>query len=277
MRYTKMHGAGNSFVILESLHGELTGEDLSVLALRLCDPSRGPGADGMIVLAPPAADEDFSMLFYNADGSTGEMCGNGARCVARYGFEHGLVRDGEHIRFRAPAGEITARRIDEENFEVRLNDPSVIDLCRAAESDAGTVLCSYVELGDPGIPHAVVRVFDDAFADLDALREKGRALRHSPAFPRGANVTFASVDENDRVRAITFERGVEDFTLACGTGCGATAVSLCLLGDVAGERVTVDMPGGTLSVSLRREGDTVRDILLTGPTAVVEEGEFALN
>ena len=277
MRYTKMHGAGNSFVILESLHGELTGEDLSVLALRLCDPSRGPGADGMIVLAPPAADEDFSMLFYNADGSTGEMCGNGARCVARYGVEHGLSRNPEQIRFRAAAGEITARRIDGVNFEVRLNDPSVIDLCRPAESDAGTVLCSYVELGDPGIPHAVVRVFDDVFTDLDSLREKGRALRRSPAFPRGANVTFASIDENDRVRAITFERGVEDFTLACGTGCGATAVSLCLLGDVAGERVTVDMPGGTLSVSLRREGDTVRDILLTGPTAFVEEGEFALS
>ena len=190
MRYTKMHGAGNSFVILESLHGELTGEDLSVLALRLCDPSRGPGADGMIVLAPPAADEDFSMLFYNADGSTGEMCGNGARCVARYGVEHGLSRNPEQIRFRAAAGEITARRIDEEYFEVRLNDPSVIDLCRPAGSDAGLVMCSYVELGDPGIPHAVVRVFDDVFADLDSLREKGRALRRSPAFPRGANVTL---------------------------------------------------------------------------------------
>ena len=210
MRYTRMHGAGNSFVILENLHGELSGEDLGALALRICDPDSGPGADGMIVVTPSEGDEDFGMLFYNADGSKGEMCGNGARCVARYGVEHGLSRDPGHIRFHAPAGEITARRIDEENYEVRLNDPSVIDLCRVAGSDAGTVLCSYVELGDPGIPHAVVRVFDDAFSDLDALREKGRALRRSPAFPRGANVTFASVDENDRVRAITFERGVED-------------------------------------------------------------------
>ena len=277
MRYTKMHGAGNSFVILENLRGELAGEDLGVLALRICDPGRGPGADGLIVVMPPEGDEDFSMLFYNADGSTGEMCGNGARCVARYGVARGLVREKDHIRFRAAAGEITARRIDEETYEVRLNDPSVIDLCRLAESDAGLVPCSYVELGDPGIPHAVVRVFPDAFDDLGALREKGRALRQSRAFPRGANVTFAAVDGNDRVRAITFERGVEDFTLACGTGCGATAVCLCLLGDVRGDAVTVDMPGGALSVSLRREGDTVRDILLTGPTALVEEGELALN
>ena len=272
MRYTKMHGAGNSFILTDALHGELAGEDLGVLARRLCSPLTGPGADGLIVLVP-AEDADVGMLFYNDDGSTGERCGNGARCLARYAVEHGLARDDQDVRILAPAGLVRARRIGREIYEVRLNDPSVVDLHREAEGED----CAYVELGDPGIPHAVVRVFDDVFADLDSLREKGRALRRSPAFPRGANVTFASIDENDRVRAITFERGVEDFTLACGTGCGATAVSLCLLGDVAGERVTVDMPGGTLSVSLRREGDTVRDILLTGPTAFVEEGEFALS
>ena len=88
MRYTKMHGAGNSFLLTESLHGELQGEDLSGLALRLCDARTGPGADGLIVLVP-AAEADFGMLFYNADGSLGEMCGNGARCLARYGVEHG--------------------------------------------------------------------------------------------------------------------------------------------------------------------------------------------
>ena len=274
MHVTVMHGAGNSFVIPTLASGTLQGGDLRILALRLCAAKK---TDGMIVLTP-AADEgaDLDMLFYNSDGSLGEMCGNGARCAARWGFEHGLVEDETAIRIRATAGLVTARRISGELYQVRLNDPSVVDLGRLAQSDAGLTPCSYVELGDPGIPHAVVRVFDDAFANLDALREKGRALRRSEAFPRGANVTFASIDENDRVRAITFERGVEDFTLACGTGCGATAAALCLLGDVAGETVTVDMPGGTLSVSLRRAGDTVRDILLTGPTALVEECELAL-
>ena len=96
MRYTKMHGAGNSFVLTENLHGELQGEDLSGLALRLCARSE---TDGMIVIVPAAADAaDFGMLFYNADGSLGEMCGNGARCIARYGVEHGLARDPEQIR-----------------------------------------------------------------------------------------------------------------------------------------------------------------------------------
>jgi len=269
MRYTKMHGAGNSFVLTENLHGELQGEDLSVLALRLCDENTGPGADGMIVVIP-AADADFGMLFYNSDGSLGEMCGNGARCIARYGLERGLAPDPEHIRIRATAGLVTGRRVSETDYQVRLNDPSVIDLHRLAEGAD----CAYVELGNPGIPHAVLEVGADAFEDLDALRERGRKLRHSAAFPRGANVTFACLTGENRVRALTFERGVEDFTLACGTGCGATAVSQILRGHIPGETVEIDMPGGHLSVQLHREGDSARDILLTGPTAVVEAGEI---
>ena len=269
MRYTKMHGAGNSFVLTENLCGELQGEDLSVLALRLCDGKTGPGADGLIVLVP-AEGADFGMLFYNADGSLGEMCGNGARCVARYGFEHGLAKEAGNIRILATAGLVRACRVSEEQYRLRLNDPSVIDLHRAAEGED----CAYVELGEPGIPHAVLEVGPEAFDDLNALRERGRALRHSSAFPRGANVSFACLTGENTVRAITFERGVEDFTLSCGTGCGAMALSLILRGRIPGERAEIDMPGGHLSVQLTRAGDSVRDILLTGPTAVVEEGRF---
>ena len=271
MRYTKMHGAGNSFVLTENLHGELQGEDLSVLALRLCGGKTGPGADGLIVVVP-AADADFGMLFYNSDGSLGEMCGNGARCIARYGVEHALVRDAENIRVQTTAGLVTGRRVTEELYQVRLNDPSVIEVHREA---AGTD-CAYVELGDPGIPHAVVEVGPEAFEDLDALRERGRRLRRCTAFPRGANVSFACPTDEGRVRAITFERGVEDFTLSCGTGCGAIAVSLILRGRVPGEALEIDMPGGRLRIELTRTADRVRDILLTGPTAVVETGELSL-
>ena len=271
MRYTKMHGAGNSFVLIGDLRGELRGEDLSVLALRLCDPKTGPGADGMIVVTPPQGDEDFGMLFYNSDGSAGEMCGNGARCLARWGVEHGLARDAGEIRIRAAAGEVRARRVTEELYELRLNDPSVIDLHREAAGER----CAYVELGEPGIPHAVLEVGEEAFSDMNALRERGRRLRRSPAFPRGANVSFVCPLGEGRVRAITYERGVEDFTLSCGTGCGAIAVSLLLSGRVEGDALSVEMPGGTLSVSLRRCGGGAEDLLLRGPTAVVEEGELA--
>ena len=272
MRYTKMHGAGNSFVLTENLHGELEGKDLSILALRLCSPESGAGADGMIVLTPGTEDADFGMLFYNADGSLGEMCGNGARCIARYGVEHDLAPDPEHICISTTAGPVFGRRITTELYEVRLNDPTVVDLnCEAAVGD-GYVRCSYVELGSPGIPHAVVLTEASELEDLNTLREQARALRHSPSFPKGANVTYAALTGAICVRAVTFERGVEDFTLACGTGCGATAVSLILGGRVPGERLTVDMPGGQLCVRLRRNGGTVSDILLIGPTAVVCEG-----
>ena len=109
------------------------------------------------------------------------------------------------------------------------------------------------------------------------LRERGRQLRHSPEFPKGANVTFFAPTGENSVRAITFERGVENFTLACGTGCGATAVSLMLRGLIPGDTLVIHMPGGTLSVRVNRTGDTIHDIFLTGPTAIVEEGEVSVS
>ena len=274
--YTKMHGAGNSFILTESLHGELRGADLHGLALRLCSPETGPGADGMIVVLPPEGNADFRMLFYNSDGSVGEMCGNGARCIARYGVEHRLARNPENIRILTDAGLVSGRRITYELYEVRLNDPSVIDLNRTAVTESGSFPCSYIELGSPGLPHAVVDAVPEAFNDLDTLRECGRELRHSPSFPKGANVTFACITGPKSVRAVTFERGVEDFTLACGTGCGATAVSLILRGIISGDTVDIEMPGGQLSVTLTADGNAARDLLLTGPTCVVETGSFFL-
>ena len=268
-----MHGAGNSFIILEDIRGGLAGGDLSVLARRLCDPASGPGADGMIVVVPDA-EADFGMLFYNSDGSTGEMCGNGARCVSRYAVEHGISADPEDIRFRAPAGLVRGRRIDGELYEVRLNDPSVVELRREAQTGSGAELCSYVELGSPGIPHAVVEVGPAELWDPDSLRERGRALRRSPSFPRGANVTFVCVTGQHSIRAVTYERGVEDFTLACGTGCGAAAVALLLGGRLPPGILEVEMPGGRLSVRLSVEDGAARDIYLTGPTALVCEGEL---
>lgn len=282
MHYVKMHGAGNSFVILENNHHELEGQDLGALARRLCSVETGPGADGLIVITEGPGNMDFGMLFYNSDGSLGEMCGNGARCAARYGVEHGLSPDPGQIRFQATAGPVTARRITPEQYEVRLNLPAVTDLHRAAEADGREILCAYVELGNPGIPHAVTEAdpeeLDAAFRAVSgpaaacSLQDRGRQLRHSPVFPKGANVTFFTRTGECSVRAITFERGVEDFTLACGTGCGATAVALTLQGRVAGDTLTVQMPGGVLTVRVRCEESEIRELLLTGPTAVVEEG-----
>lgn len=278
MHFTKMHGAGNSFVLVDNMKGELAGVSLPRLAAAACARHTGLSADGMIVVAPaPAGSEaDFAMLFYNSDGTLGEMCGNGARCICRYGFEHGYAKDASSIRCLATAGVVSGRRITAEQYEVRLNDPTVIDLHRCVSAAGEEFDCAYVELGSPGIPHAIVEVEESVFADLDAMRRTGCLLRNHPAFPKGANVTFAALRADGTVRALTYERGVEDFTLACGTGCGSTTVALLLRGRIPASSLQIDMPGGRLSVNAEADAAAGKacNIYLTGPTAIVAEGEY---
>ena len=263
MKFTKMHGAGNDFVIINTLEEEADLSDIPRLAKALCSRRTGIGADGLMLAARAEGDADFKLLFYNSDGSLGEMCGNGARCIARYGFEHGLA--GKTQRIETTAGLVTGERISKTLYRIRLNDPSIIDLDRGG--------CAYVELGDPGIPHAVLIKDDWDTVSEDELRSLGKKLRYSPAFPKGANVSFVRLTGKDEIKAVTYERGVEDFTLACGTGCGSIVTALTLMGLVSGENVKVSMPGGELFVTLTREGDSVHDVFLTGPTCVVFEGD----
>ena len=252
MRFTKMHGAGNDFIIINNIDGAIPEPAL-------------PG------LAAPRQGGDFRMIFYNSDGSLGEMCGNGARCIARYGYENGL--SGEIQRIETTAGLVTGQRMTKRLYKVRLNDPSVIDLHRSVSAGGAVYDCAYIELGDPGIPHAIVLMPDWDERDRDTLRALGRALRFAKEFPRGANVSFVKIVDSRHVKAITYERGVEDFTLACGTGCGSIAAALCLLG-LSGDELAIFMPGGELAVSLTAEVGSVRDIYLTGPTNIVCVGDI---
>lgn len=267
MKFTKMHGAGNDFVIINTLEEEIDFDAVPLLARTLCCRRTGIGADGLMLVAPAQGDADYRLLFYNADGSLGEMCGNGARCIARYGYEHGLA--GKTQRIETTAGLVTGERMSETLYRIRLNDPTVIDLHRTAEGCD----CAYIELGCPGIPHAVLIKDDWDETAEDELRALGKALRYSTAFPKGANVSFVKLTGKDEVKAVTYERGVEDFTLACGTGCGSIVTALTLMGLVSGENVRVSMPGGELFVSLACDGSIPRDVYLTGPTCVAFEGE----
>ena len=268
MNYTKMHGAGNGFVLLDNTGNNLDTTDFASLAQCLCAMEN---TDGMILIAD-AADADCRMYFYNRDGSAGEMCGNGARCLARYAVEHGLASDPQNIKIRTAAGIVTAKKIDETLYEIRLNDPSVIDLHRDVPVDTTVYDCFYAELGNPGIPHAVCFLREPIPEDLSALRDLGRSLRFAPEFPKGANVTFVYQNSADSIDAITYERGVEDFTLACGTGCGAAAAAMVLLGRSSSKSIRISMPGGLLTVSLSVRDGTAADLFLTGPTAVTGAG-----
>lgn len=272
MRFWKMNGAGNDFIILNNMEEGLPAEAFPILARTLCAPHRSLGADGFMVVQPAQGEGDFRMGFYNSDGSVGEMCGNGARCICRYGYETGLA--GETQRVETTAGLVTGRRISRREYQVRLNDPTTISLQEELEAEGKTWPCAYVELGDPGLPHAVVPYPGLAGADPQALFRLGRALRNHPRFPKGANVNFYEITGPDQVLEKTYERGVEDFTLACGTGTGSVVTVLTLLGQVSGRGVQVTMAGGVLTVDVARAGDRVTGLYLTGPTNLVAKGEI---
>ena len=270
MDFWKMNGAGNDFIVLNDMAETILDEKLSYIAKTLCERHLSIGADGMMVVRPAENGGDYRMLFFNADGSVGEMCGNGARCICRYGYEVGLA--GETQRVETMSGTVTGTRIDARHYRVRLNPPTVMEPEKTVEVDGKARICAYVELGSPGLPHAVTHYEWLENADKEALRALGKTLRYHPAFPKGANVTFYDFLGPDSLQAVTYERGVEDFTYACGTGAGSTAAALTLLGKVSGHGVAVHMPGGTLTIDVEREGDRVADIYLTGPTNIVCKG-----
>ncbi len=249
-----MNGAGNDFMVMDARGMTL---DFSDLAIELCKLT---GADGFMSVDHSDI-ADFRLHFYNSDGTRGEMCGNGARCICRFAHELGIV--GDETTIQTDAGLVPGWRIDENQYRVKLNNPGVLDLHRKGE-------IAYVELGNPGVPHAVYEYTGDLWANADALREQFRSLRHDPAFPKGANVNFYQPIGENEIRVLTFERGVEDFTLACGTGTGSVAVTMFLRGQLTGNCLTAHNRGGTLRVTLGAENGIVNSILLEGPTEIVK-------
>ena len=250
-----MNGAGNDFMVIDARGRH---PDYRTLAIELCKLT---GADGF--MAVDNSDKaDFRLHFYNSDGTRGEMCGNGARCICRFAFDHGIA--GENMVVETDAGLVPGKRLDENQYRVMLNTPGVLDLHRKGD-------VAYVELGNPGVPHAVAEYAGDLWADADSLWEQLRALRFDPAFPKGANVNFYQTIAPGEIRILTYERGVEDYTLACGTGCGSTASVLWLQGRLPGNTLTAHNRGGTLKVTIGGEDNTVTSIELEGPTEVVRE------
>ena len=271
MEFWKMNGAGNDFLILNNLTERLSPEVLSRIAQTLCERHLSIGADGLMVVDAPTQGGDYKMLFFNSDGSLGEMCGNGARGICRYGYENGLA--GETQVGETTAGIVTGKRISERLYKIRLNDPTTMKLDAGVEVDGIHYNCAYVELGNPGLPHAVVPYAGLKNADENELRELGRKLRWHKSFPKGANVNFYELTGEDEIYERTFERGVEDFTYACGTGTGSVAAVLTMQGKVSGRGVRVNMTGGQLVIDVEREGPRITDLYLTGPTNIVCKGE----
>ncbi len=272
MKFTKMHGAGNDFILFDDTDTKIAPEEWPAIAERCCRRRLSLGANGILVIRPPENGGDFSMLFFNADGLQGEMCGNGARCAARYGYDHGF--SGEIQRIETTAGMVIGQRIEKDLYCVRLNDPTHVEAEIGIPWEGRILSASYMELGDPGIPHAVVELPDWDELERSELLSLGRMIRSWGIFPVGANVTFWKKTGDDRVKAITYERGVEELTLSCGTGAGSTAVSMWMKGLLDGSTLELDFPGGELRISLMWDNNGLTDIYLTGPAEIVAEGEL---
>ena len=266
-----MNGAGNDFLVLNNLEEKLPHSTFPQIARTLCERHLSIGADGMMVVEAPTMGGDYKMLFFNSDGSMGEMCGNGARCICRYGYEVGLADETQVVE--TTAGIVTGKRIDQRLYRIRLNDPSTVQLNRTIDVDGITYPYSYVELGNPGIPHAVIPYRNLKDARESDLRELGRKIRWHKDFPKGANANFYEIIGEDHIYERTFERGVEDFTYACGTGTGSVVAVLTLQGKVSGQAVQVDMTGGQLIIDAERTASQISSIYLTGPTNIVCKGE----
>ena len=270
--FCKMQGAGNDFVVLDNRRLGFKPEQFPAIARQVCSRRLSVGADGLMVADLPEHGGDLKLYFYNADGGMAEMCGNGARCIGRFGYENFARKN--PVVIEATSGDVLAWRISERQYRIRLNEPSILETHRGLTGLDFTYDCCYIELGNPGLPHAVLPVNNlDGLNYQTALFNLGRALRSAPELPKGANMNFTQVLAPDEILLRTYERGVEDFTLACGTGSASTVVALQARGLLPKEgAIKVQNPGGTLTVEAHWQGDAVTELFLTGPTNMVVQG-----
>jgi diaminopimelate epimerase len=271
--FWKMSGSGNDFVVIDNRSGVVPSEDASEFTRAVCKHRISVGADGVVLL--DASDEPgvhFDWRYINADGSEGEMCGNGAMCGARFAVLNGIAP--ANCVFRTESGLVHAK-VDPASAKVRIaiDDPGPLtrDL---AVSAGGRDLTLHALL--VGVPHAVVVVPDvNAFAPGPALVSVGRAVRHHEAFaPAGTNLNVIAVIDNKTIRMRTYERGVEDETLACGTGSIASAIVATALGLTEPPVDVITSSGRILQVEFSCDHERVHNVTLGGEARVIIRGEI---
>ena len=266
LRFTKMNGAGNDFILFDNRAGEID-LDRDQIA-QLCDRHRGVGADGILLLEKPTNRADFRMRYFNADGGEAEMCGNGARCFAR--FAHKVSGQKATISFETPAGVISAElkgylvtlRMTEPT-DLRLN----VELPMVPENKT-------VHFVNSGVPHVIIPVAKIDDADV---RREGAAVRYHKMFsPSGTNVNFIEKRGPNKIAIRTYERGVEDETLACGTGIVASALIFAASEHCEGPVTVLARGGDELQVSFEKTQTQFRNVTLTGPAEFVFEGTIEI-
>jgi diaminopimelate epimerase len=269
--FMKLHGSGNDFIVIDNRDRILPEPDLSELSALVCRRARSIGADGVVLIeAPVDSNTDFHWRYFNADGSEGEMCGNGAMCGARFAC---LIDAAPHeMAFSTMSGVVRAR-VDAATGRVELAMPDTgpVEPARTVTVDGTTYALIPIQVG---VPHCVLYVDDaDAFGSRDELERIGRAIRHSPEFaPAGTNVNVVSHAGGNRLRMRTYERGVEAETLACGTGAVASAVVSAARGMVASPVEIIASSGMPLVASFDLRENGACTVTLRGQTRIVMTG-----
>lgn len=282
MKFTKMHGCGNDYIYVNGFAEKIPSEKKPALVQRLSDRHFGIGGDGVIFINPSDV-ADFEMEMYNADGSRGEMCGNGIRCVAKYVYDKGMT-DATEISV-VSAGKIkyltlTVDKTYDVVTKVRVNmgspilEPALIPVEAEGEQavnvpievDGEEYRMTCVSMGNP---HAVV--FMEHVREMD-IEKIGPSFENHKRFPKRINTEFVEIIDRKNVFMRVWERGTGE-TLACGTGCCATAVA-CILNGLTDEEITVKLLGGELSIQWDRK---VNLIYMTGPAETVFEGEIEIE
>lgn len=265
--FEKMSGTGNDFIVVDNREGLIASKDQAELAKKLCRRKFSLGADGLILLRN-TDEADFAWDFYNADGSVAEMCGNGARCAARFAYRHGFGE--KKMRLKTLAGIIETEICDpQEVVKVRLTKP--FDFRLDLSLSLGDVEYP-VAFVNTGVPHAVI------FVDQQDIPVKkwGRKVRFHQLFePQGTNATFVLVTGKNSLKARSYERGVEDETMACGTGAVAAALFASLFKGMDAP-VAVETSGGDiLTIHFDLEDGPVADnVYLEGPTRIICSGDL---
>lgn len=265
LKFSKMNGSGNDFVVFDNrdLKWNLSKEQIA----HLCHRQFGIGSDGMLIVEPPPAGADFRMRYYNADGGEADMCGNGARCFARY-VQPFLGAQAQEVKFQTGAGLIHARYHGSE-VSIELTSPQGLKLNEAVVLSSTSLAVHSV---NTGVPHAVIFVKD---AESTPVFDWGKEIRYHPHFaPKGTNVNFVQLLGKNDIRVRTYERGVEGETLACGTGVTACAIISHLVHQIPTPIRIKVQSGDWLGVDFKKNGDQFSEVRLQGPAEIVFQGEI---
>lgn len=265
--FMKLSGAGNDFVIINNLNQVVDSTDSTFMnfVTKVCQRRMSVGADG-VLLVEPSEDVDFRMRYFNADGGEVETCGNGARCISKFAFLNGIVS--EQMRFLTNAG-IYEAEIVGDNVKVRMSDPADIRINVPLRLEGGV---HNVGFANSGVPHVVFFVDDLETTDVFDLGQQTRY--HNDFKPAGTNANFIRIHSQELIEIRTYERGVENETLACGTGSIASAIVSATLGKVKSPVSVKTASGVVLKIHFDLEKDAAKNVYLEGDARVIFAGEL---